>query len=540
LSGRATLGFAGAGVILEGPVNKGKGAWIVSARRSFLDFFTKDVGFGGVPVNYTFNSKVIYDLSPKDRIWAVNISGVDNIRLGLKEGKTDRTEEVNNFDIRYDGWRSATGFNWQRLLGSRGVGVLGLTHSEASVGSTVKDLVRNGVPPLTTPVEQLLNTSPVIYRERNREGESTIKYDLTSYVPVLDKFQAGGSFKIFRVNYDAASPFGEDSPYSVKPGLNPFFLRRDFLAYQSSGYFQSTRNLAPRLNLTWGGRVDNYQYLGKTRFSPRIGLSYRLTDKLSWHANYGNYFQQPFFLFLAAFPQNRNLVPWRADHYVTGFSYIANSTTRFTVEAYRKQYKDYPVSTDIPALSLASIGDTFDVSSILFPLTSAGRGRVQGIELFFEKKFSQRWFGQANLAFSKTRQGALDGILRPGSFDYPRIFNFVGGYRLNSKWELSARSAFLSGRPYTPFNTALSTAQRRAIFDLDRINAARLPNYYRLDLRVDRTFTVRGKPLLIFIGAQNIINRKNLAGYSWNRRSNTVEKNEQLGLFPLIGMDWRF
>ena len=62
--GWATLGFAGAGAILEGPIASGKGSWIVSARRSFLDFFTDDIGFGGVPVLYTLNAKAVYDLTP--------------------------------------------------------------------------------------------------------------------------------------------------------------------------------------------------------------------------------------------------------------------------------------------------------------------------------------------------------------------------------------------------------------------------------------------------------------------------------------------
>jgi hypothetical protein len=116
----------------------------------------------------------------------------------------------------------------------------------------------------------------------------------------------------------------------------------------------------------------------------------------------------------------------------------------------------------------------------------------------------------------------------------------VGGYRLTPKWELSLRAAHLSGRPYTPFDLNLSRQQRRPIFDLAQVNAARLPDYVRIDVRVDRTFYVRDKPLLVFIGAQNIINRKNIAGYTWNRRSNSIQTNEQLGLFPLIGMDWRF
>src|SRR4029079_3603782 len=117
----ATVGFAGAGAIFEGPINfeKGpaKGSWVVSARRSFLDLFTNDVGIGGVPVLYSFNGKAVYDLTPRDRIWLVKIAGIGEIRLGLTES-TNLEDEIANFDIRYDGWRSATGVNWQRTFGS--------------------------------------------------------------------------------------------------------------------------------------------------------------------------------------------------------------------------------------------------------------------------------------------------------------------------------------------------------------------------------------------------------------------------------------
>jgi hypothetical protein len=537
IGGRATLGFAGAGAILEGPIKKERGSWITSVRRSFLDVFTDDIGFGGVPVLYTFNTKVVYDLTARDRIWGVSVSGRDTIRLGPAEGEESDVEE---FDINYSGWRSANGFNWQRLFGSRGVGLLGLTHSEAKVGSEVRDLYRRGVPPSGVPLDQVIAGSPLVYFDDSREGESTIKYDLTTYVPMFDKVQAGGSFKIFRLNYNAASPFGSDSPYTLQRDVNPFNLRQSFRAYQSGAYFQSTKNLTRRLNLTWGGRFDNYQYIASSRFSPRVGLSFRLTDSLSWRASYGSYYQQPFFLFLSTFAENRALVPFRADHYVTGLSYQPNGTVRVTAEYYRKQYKDYPVSLQFPSLSLANVGDTFNVRQILFPMSSAGRGRVQGVEFFVEKKFTEKWFGQANLSFSSSKQAGLDEILRPSSFDYRRVFNLVGGYRLTKKWELSTRVAYLSGRPFTPFDEVNSIAQRRGIFDLNRVNGERLPDYFRLDIRADRTFTIRDKPLLVFFGLQNVTNRKNIAGYGWDRTVNGIELNEQLGVFPLVGMDWRF
>ncbi len=207
--GRATLGFAGAGGIVEGPFGGGKGSWIVSARRSFLDLFTDDIGVGGVPVLYTVNAKVVYDVTDRDRVWAVNVSGWDRIRLGYT-GDDDQDNELSTLDIRYQGWRAATGFNWQRLFGARGVGLLGLSYSPARTGQRVKDLVRDGIPPPSDPGD-IIADSPTVYFEDSREDETTLKYDLTLALPGIDKLQLGGSVKAFRLDYNAASPYGNDT-----------------------------------------------------------------------------------------------------------------------------------------------------------------------------------------------------------------------------------------------------------------------------------------------------------------------------------------
>jgi hypothetical protein len=55
---------------------------------------------------------------------------------------------------------------------------------------------------------------------------------------------------------------------------------------------------------------------------------------------------------------------------------------------------------------------------------------------------------QDTMSLSRTRHAGLDRRLRPGSFDYPFVFNLLGGYRLSPAWELSARLSFLSGRPF--------------------------------------------------------------------------------------------
>jgi hypothetical protein len=100
--------------------------------------------------------------------------------------------------------------------------------------------------------------------------------------------------------------------------------------------------------------------------------------------------------------------------------------------------------------------------------------------------------------------------------------------------------AYLSGRPYTPFDETISAAQRRPVFDLARVNAERAPAYVRLDVRADRTFQVNGRPVTIFAGVQNATNRENFAGVQWNRRLNRATISRQLGVFPILGVDWRF
>lgn len=526
---RLSMSLLTGGMILEGPLGRRKkGSWVTSIKRSFLDAIPGAFD-GAPPVIYTFNTKALYDLSPRDRIWAVNFSAIDSIHLLPKLDPA--SEDPQRVDVNYRGRRFASGINWQHLFGSRGVGLFGFSHSEARVKQTVKDVGRYGLPAADT---------PLLYRENNNEGETTLKYDLTATLPGFGKAQLGGSFKTFRIRYDTEQPFGVDNPFSEVRDVNPFSLQKKRTFYQSGAYFQSTRNLTSRLNLTWGGRFDKYELLGKTRFSPRIGLSYKVTDKLSLRASYGHYYQQPLSLLIESFPQNRALIPIRSTHVVAGLTYILGPTMRMTVEAYQKDYKDYPISVQFPSFSLASAGDTFDVTEILMPYTSAGRGRARGLEFFIEKKFRGRWFAQTNLSISNTKFSGLDGVRRPGTYDYPVVVNAVVGYKLTQKWDVSASFRAMSGRPYTPFNESLSTAQNREIFDLTRINGLRAPAYFRPDFRFDRTFTVREKPLLFWVGIQNVINRRNVVGVRWNQNTNRSENFRQEGLFPLIGVDWKF
>jgi hypothetical protein len=72
------------------------------------------------------------------------------------------------------------------------------------------------------------------------------------------------------------------------------------------------------------------------------------------------------------------------------------------------------------------------------------------------------------------------------------------------------------------------------------VNEERLGAYFRMDIRVDRMFLLGGRQVRVFAGAQNLTNRQNAAGFTWDRRSNVQKQTEQQGLFPILGLDWQF
>jgi outer membrane receptor protein involved in Fe transport len=406
----------------------------------------------------------------------------------------------------------------------------------------VKDLLKNSIPGADVPVDQQIEAGALVFAEASTEAETSLKYDHIVDVPGLGRVQAGANAKTSRIDYDVASPFGSDSPFFIVPDANPFTVTQQFSAYQVGAYAQATRTVVPRLDVTAGGRIDSYEFISATRVSPRLGADVSLSPRVALRVSYGQYYQPPFFLFLTAYPENRALKPFRANHYVGGIRFDLDTETQVSVETYRKTYSDYPVSSEIPALSLANVGDTFAVRNALFPMVSSGRGVVTGVEASLQRKpqAGGRLSGEANLSFSRSRYAGLDGVLRPGSFDYPVVANVTGSIQLSAQWKLSTKLSYLGGRPYTPLDLELSTQQRRAVYDLAQVNAQRSPDYFRQDVRIDWTIRRGDRVATIFAGAQNVTNRRNFAGYSWDRRNNRLRTLDQLGLFPIVGLEWPF
>jgi hypothetical protein len=259
-----------------------------------------------------------------------------------------------------------------------------------------------------------------------------------------------------------------------------------------------------------------------TAWSPRASASLELARGLSVSVAGGIFHQAPTLLSLSivenGVPVNRGLDQIRNTQGVLGLAWQPDGATRFTAEAFYKDYDNYPVSRDDPRISLANLGGDFGFVGAE-PLTSEGEGRAYGLELFGQRKLAGSLFALAAYTLSWSEFSGADGVLKPSAWDVRHALDLTTGYRIGARWELGAKLRVLSGRPFTPFDLAASAQEfalsGRGVPDWDRIGAERTEAYARLDVRVERRFDFGGWNGVVFLDVQNVTDRANPIGFQY-------------------------
>jgi outer membrane receptor protein involved in Fe transport len=107
---------------------------------------------------------------------------------------------------------------------------------------------------------------------------------------------------------------------------------------------------------------------------------------------------------------------------------------------------------------------------------------------------------------------------------------------LSEKWEFSAKYTYTTGRPYTPPDYINSQLQNRQIYDIAMINSERIPNYQRLDVRIDYRANFTSWNLVAYFEVQNAFDRKNISTFIWNEKTNELIGEKQWPLMPNFGI----
>lgn len=553
MEGSFDLGMAGVGGRFEGPLAGGRGSYLLSARKSYLDLIISSWGLTAVPYYYNLQGKVVYDLSENNKLLVNAIYGNDRITIEAKKEKEGSGYAGDEENVRARSHQYATGV-------------------------TLRSLWRKGFSDLT--ISRALNYWDTLvynaagdpyYTNRSTETENTVKLDGVVQFSKAHELSAGASYKHVHADHnmwsdadtifvwdvvDSAS-FHLDTIDTVKAIYPVWEDKNDLRSSKVAAYIQYKWRPGGRITLNAGLRYDRFAYTGHAHVGPRIGLSYALASNTTLNVAYGDHVQSPAYIELTSNPKNNTLEYKRTQQVVLGFEHLFREDTKATLEVYYKEYSDVPVPRSW------TTPDPFD--RFQGELLNKGKGDAQGIECFLQRKMSGKF--QGTLSYSYSRSRAFDprvGEYYDWDYDYRHVFTAISSYRwklMNRVWYqhlreklwykvfawliplsdetvVSFRWRYLGGRPYTEpaYHRKWHTWVTE---EMQRLNTQRYPVYHRLDLRLDRRFMFGGWNMVTYFDFQNVYNRDNIWGYQY-KENGEVENVLQIKVFPIGGLAIEF
>lgn len=500
---RGTVGASELAMTLDGPVSKSS-SYLFSVRRSYLQFLFDALGLPFLPTFTDYQLKYRHRLNTKNEITVVSIGALDEFRLntGL-ENPTDDQRYILDFLPVNEQWSYA-------------------------IGTVYKHFSPRGFQTLTLSRNMLNNLSykhpgndeslPRIQDYTSQEIENKIRLENTVKAGQYDlNYGIGGEYAKY-TNDTYQQVFAQGSGVVVPIDYSSFLE-----LYKYSAFVQINRGFAgDRLLVSAGLRTDGNDYSVSMsnladQLSPRLSASYAFGNQWFINANVGRYYQLPAYTILGYRNTDGQLVNRsnelryiRADHYVAGIEWRPRENSRITLEAFSKQYDQYPFSLQ-DSISMANKGADFGVYGNE-EVASIGKGRAYGLELFAELLAEQRY----NLLFAYTwvRSEFTDkrGEYVPSAWDSRHIVTLTATRYLKRNINVGLKWRFLGGLPYTPFDAENSAVkevwdtQKRAYPDYSRLNSERLKSFHQLDVRIDKKYFFPKWSLMLYLDIQNIYN----------------------------------
>lgn len=514
------LRLSGFGGIFEGPIIDENGTWILSLNRSYTDILAKIVGYDIAPRYGDVHFKFTYDFNSRNKLTLLNIYGDSRLEYDL----TEAVEYGFNSYLRYGTNQNTSGINWFTNWGNNGYSNTSLSYSFFRIDHSI-----TAVNPESS------------FRERyvNREYDGSLSFRSSSFFKLgrSADIQFGIDWNNYLINFDNyisahISRWEEELPEARAEGKT--------LASQTGAFVTLSFRPVSRFSAAAGFRVDHYSYNGHWLFSPRLSFAWAAAKRLTLSAAFGIFHQNVPLSILSTNLENKNNKDPYALHYIIGFSYKILEDVNLSVDIYDKEYKALPLTTEDPTVFVMDSGVDMAFYRSYEVLLDTGLAYARGIELLLQKKMKQGFYGLVSGTVFRSRFRDVTGVWRNRINDNVYALKIIGGYLPKTKWGLSARFNLSGGLPYTPFDLELSEENNRSIYIREKALAERHPPYMTLDFRVDKEIRWEKSSLYIYLGATNMLNRKNIDSYYWNRIENKSDKFFQAPILPVFGFELVF
>lgn len=476
------LGLISSRIKVEGPLVKDKGSFMISARRTYVDFFLKassDSTIRGSSIYfYDLNAKANYHFDDKNAIYLSGYFGKDV--LGLK----------NTFGTN---WGNSTGtIRFNHLFNDRLFSNTSLVFSNYNYA--IQSFLSDNSFKATSQITDINLKEDLAYSMGNNH---TLKFGLNilhhNISPGdITTSEASSSFNDITVEkrYGYENAIYVSDEWKASNNLTFLYgLRLSGLFLLGPGTFKTYDAAGDSINSKTyksGQMVKTYINL-----EPRFSASYTLNEansvKFSYNRNTQNIHllsnstsSTPTDLYVMS---SNNIKPEIADQLSTGwFKNFDNNNYEFSAEVYYKWLQN-----QIDYKNGAQLLVNQDVESQLV----YGTGRAYGLELFLKKKYGRfnGWIGYTLSRIERKFAAINNGSYYPATQDRTHDISVVGIYQLNKRWTFSSAFVYGTGNAVT-YPTGKYNIGGLTTFSYSERNGYRMPSSNRLDIGA----TLEGKP----------------------------------------------
>ena len=537
----AGLSFVHARLMSEGTFNEGRGQWLASARRGYLDVILDavqddDDDFDLDPTYYDLFAKVQLQKSDRTFISANVLAAHDDLAFVEDDGLQRLTGSAGNAYV----WLNVKNA-WSDRLFSETVVSLGLVDTERRGGS-------DDLEGYETCTDCLVSTGTV--NDDRSLLVAGLKQNWSSRLSKRHQLKWGFDVRHSQAEFDyrgtsaVLAPLVTGSEEIVRSSRR---VEIDNWSNDFGLYVADQIRLTDKLTVEVGARWDDESHTPDgSELSPRVNLLYRPGERTSLRAAWGRFRQAQY---LHELQVEDGLTDYfraqSAEHRILTLEHAFDRGVFLRVEAFDKQIDD-------PRPRFENLWEPID----LIPEAELDRvevapesAEIRGAEILVDVDTGGPLTGWLSYAYA-TADDVIDGEDVPRSWDQRHAATLALDWRLGEAWSLDAVWAYHSGWPTTPVSARTEVRDGVPVIVpvVGARNSERYPDYHRLDLRASRRVKTRYGALAFFFEVTNLLDRDNVRGISHfdfdlapgGGVDISPERETWLPRVPSFGVTWEF
>lgn len=517
VGGRIGAGLTGFHADLEGPLPSGNGSWLVSARRSLVDWLAESVDAGVAPKYTDALIKMNLDLGDRHKLNLLTVYGTDNLlitpAIALTEGY------VFMGDMRAT--ESIAGLRWKARWHSRLTATTTVSVSQVKHGVDLYRIYRN--------VPYALDHS------RHTEGRAEWfgRWQMNPWWGL--NVSADWHFTSDRIHLMTNGAVGPLGHGTTVPPVDER-LSATNLGVSLTNWFA----LGKSVEWSAGLRADYFDRGDGWHLGPRLRVNWYPTRDWKVVAALGRLYQPlPTRLPLLAVGSDELSAPSVRDiNLGIRYEFSANS---ISLEGYHKYYDHLPLDRGYGGVIFPfdQVG-VFYTAQPFYWLVDDGRAEAYGCELVFRRNYVGSLYGILVLGLSQAHYRDIRGTWRPRYHQTDRRLGLEGGVDLGQGFTVSLRFQLQSGAPNTPVDTARTKRVYTTVYQTDQFMLSNLPVYYNANLRAEKRVIAESWTLTLYISIWNLFDKKRVLEYYWDFGSDSIAARYEWGLIPIVGIEWEF